>query len=41
MNMKVLDKSVNRSLGKQIANAIKDFEDGTEFGEFNIIERKK
>ena len=36
LNMKPLDSSFNRSLGVQIKNAIKNYPDGTEFGEFTI-----
>lgn len=36
LNMKPLDKSVNRSLGIQIKNAIKDYPFGTKFGKFTI-----
>ena len=32
----LLDQSVNRSLGVQIKNAIKDYPDGTIFGKFKI-----
>lgn len=35
-NMWFLDSSVNRSLGVQIANAIKQYDIGTEFGKFKI-----
>lgn len=35
-NMNPLDMSVNRSLGAQIQNAIKDYEYGTPFGEFTL-----
>lgn len=35
-NLAPLDRSVNRSLGVQIKNAIKDYKDGTIFGEFTI-----
>ena len=34
--MNPLDKSVNRSLGVQIMNAIRDYEVGTVFGKFTI-----
>ena len=36
VNMSPLDQSVNRSLGKQIQNAIYPYPDGTTFGNFNI-----
>lgn len=36
MNMKPLDRSVNRSLGVQIKNAIKRYPYGTVFGKFTI-----
>lgn len=36
INMKPLDRSVNRSLGAQIMNAIKAYPDGTIFGTFTI-----
>lgn len=36
LNMNPLDMSVNRSLGVQIKNAIKDYPDGTVFGQFMI-----
>lgn len=36
MNMNPLDRSVNRSLGAQINNAIKKYPDGTVFGKFTI-----
>lgn len=36
LNMNPLDMSVNRSLGVQIKNAIKDYPDGTVFGQFTI-----
>jgi len=36
LNMNPLDMSVNRSLGVQIKNAIKDYPIGTEFGKFTI-----
>ena len=36
LNMNPLDMSVNRSLGVQIKNAIKDYPDGTVFGKFTI-----
>ena len=35
-NLSPLDRSVNRSLGAQIKNQIKDYEIGTEFGTFSI-----
>ena len=35
-NMSALDRSVNRSLGVQIKNAIKDYPIGTVFGKFTI-----
>ena len=35
-NLKPLEKSVNRSLGKQVGNAIKRYPYETEFGEFTI-----
>ena len=35
-NLKPLEKSVNRSLGKQVGNAIKHYPYETEFGEFTI-----
>ena len=35
-NMKPIDKSVNRSLGVQIKNAIQDYPDGPVFGKFRI-----
>jgi len=35
-NLAPLNKSVNRSLGKQIDNAIKQYPNGTEFGDFKI-----
>jgi hypothetical protein len=38
-NMEPLDASVNRSLGKQINNQIKDLPDGTKVGPFSIEER--
>ena len=36
LNMNPLDKSVNRSLGVQIMNAIKGYDYGTVFGKFTI-----
>ncbi|WP_195980266.1 hypothetical protein, partial [Clostridium butyricum] len=36
LNMSPLDMSVNRSLGVQIKNAIKDYDVGTVFGDFTI-----
>lgn len=36
LNMNPLDASVNRSLGKQIQNKIKNYPNGTRFGEFKI-----
>ena len=36
LNMNPLDMSVNRSLGVQIKNIIKDYDIGTEFGDFTI-----
>ena len=36
LNMNPLDMSVNRSLGVQIKNTIKDYPDGTVFGQFTI-----
>lgn len=36
LNLKPLDMSVNRSLGAQIQNAIKNYPDGTVFGRFTI-----
>lgn len=36
INMNPLDKSVNRSLGVQIKNAIKKYPEGTAFGKFKI-----
>ena len=36
LNMNPLDMSVNRCLGVQIKNAIKDYPDGTVFGQFTI-----
>ena len=36
LNMKPLDKSVNRSLGVQIKNKIKDYPVGTKFEKFKI-----
>ena len=36
LNMNPLDMSVNRSLGVQNKNAIKDYPDGTVFGQFTI-----
>lgn len=36
-NMNPLDMSVNRSLGAQIHNAIKDYDDGTIFGTITLI----
>ena len=36
VNMEPLDRSVNRSLGAQIQNAIKNYPDGTVFGRFTI-----
>ena len=36
LNMNPLDMSVNRSLSVQIKNAIKDYPDGTVFGQFMI-----
>ena len=36
LNMNPLDMSVNRSLGVQIKNAIKDYPDETVFGQFTI-----
>lgn len=36
INMRPLDRSVNRSLGAQIMNAIKAYPDGTVFGTFTI-----
>ncbi len=36
LNMNPLDASVNRSLGKQIQNATKDYPYGTEFGKFTL-----
>ncbi|OPX42854.1 hypothetical protein CLHUN_31780 [Ruminiclostridium hungatei] len=36
LNMNPLDNSVNRSLGKQIQNKIKDYPVGTQFDEFTI-----
>ena len=36
LNMNPLDMSVNRSLGVQIKNSIKDYPDGTVFGQFTI-----
>ena len=39
-NLKPLDRSVNRSLGKQIQNAIKQYPDGTRFGHFYFQENE-
>ena len=36
VNMEPLVRSVNRSLGAQIQNAIKNYPDGTVFGRFTI-----
>lgn len=36
INMNGLDKSVNRSLGKQINNLIKDLPEGTVLGKFTM-----
>ena len=36
MNMQLLDRSVNRSLGAQIYQQIKQYGTGTVFGEFTI-----
>lgn len=36
LNMNPLDMSVNRSLGKQIQNQIKDYPYGTDFDKFTI-----
>ena len=36
LNLQLLDRSVNRSLGSQIRHAIKDYEIGTHLGEFTI-----
>jgi len=36
-NLQLLDRSVNRSLGAQIRNAIKDYPPGTIFGVFTIV----
>ena len=38
-NMSPLPSSANRSLGAQIAHQIKDYPEGTVFGEFSIKER--
>lgn len=36
MNMQLIDRSVNRSLGSQIYHAIKDYDIGTYLGVFTI-----
>jgi hypothetical protein len=40
LNMNPLDKSVNRSLGTQLSNEIKDYDIGTSFGKFTIGDKK-